>query len=131
MKQLFTLNEPVDSINCASKLFDRIKKIDLDYTQENMLMVCLSSSGRVIDSGIIFKGGLTQCMVDPKTIYSKALLNNACNIILAHNHPSGSLIPSKEDLKAMKMIKGAGEIITIKLLDFIVFNRKEYYSCME
>ena len=70
-------------------------------------------------------------LIDPKTIFRKALLHNANSIIVAHNHPSGNLRPSKEDLDIMERIREAGKIITIRLLDFIIFNEGEYYSCLD
>lgn len=130
MRQLLTLKEPIDAISCASDLFDQLKDISIDFSQENTIAVYLNSSNQVLGSEIIFKGGLNSCVIDPKTIFRRALLNNACSIIVAHNHPSGNLKPSQEDLKIMEIIKKAGEIVTIRLLDFIVFNGEEYWSCM-
>lgn len=52
-------------------------------------------------------------------------------VILAHNHPSGNLLPSKEDIEVTKQLKSAGETLEIKLLDHIIFNQKGYHSFLE
>jgi DNA repair protein RadC len=51
--------------------------------------------------------------------------------IVAHNHPSGELTPSKEDIEITKQLKSAGEIVGIRLLDHIIFNDRGYYSLLE
>ena len=52
-------------------------------------------------------------------------------LIVAHNHPSGGISPSKEDVEITKQLKAAGETLGIKLLDHIIFNQKDYYSFLE
>lgn len=72
--------------------------------------------------------GIHAKTVDPKTIFRVALLKNANSIIIAHNHPSGELKPSSNDIDIFEMIKKAGDLISIKCLDSIIFNKKEFYS---
>jgi DNA repair protein RadC len=56
----------------------------------------------------------------------------SCNsIILAHNHPSGNLEPSKEDIKITKILKQGADILGIKILDHLIFNKKGYNSIIE
>jgi DNA repair protein RadC len=64
-------------------------------------------------------------------VFADPITDRASSIIVAHNHPSGGLIPSKEDLEITKQLKSAGEILGIKLLDHIIFNDKGYYSLLE
>jgi DNA repair protein RadC len=130
MNKIIELKEGNDKILCSSDFFDEVKKIKIDYTQENMLVVYVNTKNQVIDVDILFKGGLNACMVDIRTIYRNALLHNACSILIAHNHPSGDLKPSSEDITIYKRLKEIGNIIDIKCLDSIIFNEVDYY-CME
>jgi DNA repair protein RadC len=129
MNQVFILKESTSSIKEASDLFKKIKRIKIDYSQENFILFCLNSRNEVVNSKVLFKGGLDCCISDPKTIFREALLNNSCKIIVAHNHPSGNLKPSGEDLENKIILERAGDLISIKVLDFIIFNKKEFYSC--
>ena len=131
MKQLIQLKEPIGEIKDPVQLFDKIKKINIDYEQENLIVFYLNVSNQIINSEVLFKGGLSSCMVDPKTLFRKALLNNAYSIIIAHNHPTGNLKPSFEDRTITNKLKKAGDLIDIKLLDQIIFNKKEFYSLQE
>lgn len=128
MKRLFILHEPDNKISCSSDLFLNIKKINIDYSQENFIVFCLNTKNQVIDAKVIHIGGLNACIVDPKTIFRYALLNNATSIIIAHNHPSGDLAPSSEDKNVFNDLKKVGDLLLLRVLDSIIFNKKEYYS---
>lgn len=128
MKELIILKESVDGIKEAKDIFKKIKKINIDYTQENFLIFYLNTKSKVLDSEVLFKGGLNASLVDLKTIFRNALLRNSNSIIVAHNHPSNDLNPSYEDKEVFKAIKDAGDIISIGVLDSIIFNKKEFFS---
>ena len=128
MKQLLILNETIADIKKASDVFKNIKKINIDYTQENFILICLNSKNNIIKSEILFKGGLTSCIVCPKILFRKALINNSNAIIVAHNHPSNDLTPSDEDRKVYNKLKIIGNELNLKVLDNIIFNEKEFYA---
>lgn len=128
MKEIFIIKENKTVINSPSDLFKDIKKIEIDYSQENFIVFYLRTNNTIIKGEVLFKGGLNCVHMDVKMIYRNALLNNANAIIIAHNHPSDNLSPSIEDVEGYARIKEAGEIITIKCLDSVIFNKKEYYS---
>jgi len=112
----------------AKDIFKKIKRININYNQENFLIFCLSSNNKVLSNKVLFKGGLNACLIDLKTIFKEALLKNAVKIIIAHNHPSKNLSPSQEDKDILTAVKNAGLILNIVVLDGIIFNKKEYYS---
>src|SRR3989344_7367004 len=116
MKQIIILKED-KGINSPIDLFKNIKKINIDYQQENVILFCLDTKNNIINTEILFKGGLRDCICDPKTLFRTALLNNSNSIIIAHNHPSNSLTPSKEDLDIYNRLKEAGKIISLNVLD--------------
>ena len=113
----------------ADNLFERIKRINIDYSQENFLVFYMNTKHKILHTEILFKGGLNSSIVDLRTLFRNTLLQNAHKIVVAHNHPSGNLTPSEEDLDVYKNMKEAGKIIQIEVLDFVIFNRTEFFSC--
>lgn len=118
-------------VNCGEDVFKRIKSIDIDYQQENFLVFYLNTKNGIIGEEILFKGGVNACLICPNTLFRKALLNNSDKIIVAHNHPSGDLTPSSEDIMVFEKLKEGGEVIELKVLDSIIFNKEGYYSQIE
>lgn len=76
-------------------------------------------------------GLVNKSQVHPREVFADPITDRAATIIIAHNHPSGDLIPSKEDTEVTRQLKAAGETLGIKLLDHIIFNNKGYYSFLE
>ena len=127
MKQILTLKENKGFSN-PSGVFKNIQKINIDYKQENFLILCLNTKNKLIHSEVIFKGGLNACLICPKTLFRIALKYNSDKIIIAHNHPSDDLKPSDEDKEVFNKLKEVGDILDLKVLDSIIFNKKEFYA---
>lgn len=99
---------------------------------ETMIMLCLNRAQRVIAVYKLSQGGLAGTVCEPSMIFQCAILTNSAGIILAHNHPSGNLIPSQGDLDITKRVKQAGILLGIKLLDHIILSpENKYYSIGE
>jgi DNA repair protein RadC len=88
----------------------------------------LNNANKIIQHEIISEGGMTGTVADPRIIIKKALTYNAVSIILCHNHPSGSLVPSKADESLTKKIQEAAMLFEIKVLDHIIVSNEGYYS---
>ncbi|MEN7981824.1 MAG: JAB domain-containing protein [Nanoarchaeota archaeon] len=131
MQQVIYLKENSDSIKNAKTIFDNISKIKVDYEQENFLVFFLDTRLEIIDTEVLFKGGLNSCLIDPKTIFRKALLKNSAAIIVSHNHPSRNLSPSSEDIESFNELKKIGELLDLSVLDSIIFDENKYYSLSE
>jgi DNA repair protein RadC len=99
---------------------------DIDYEQFAIIM--LNQANQVLKVESISEGGVTGTVVDPKRVFRTALTNNAINIILAHNHPSGSLKPSKNDLDLTQKLKKAGEYLQIMVLDHLILGDNKFLS---
>ena len=99
MNQVFILSEPLGIISSPSDLFSNIKEFGIDHSQENFIIFLLDSSNKVIQSKVLFKGGLNSCLIDPKTLFRFALLHDANSIIVAHNHPSGNRLQNEQKSK--------------------------------
>jgi DNA repair protein RadC len=102
-----------------------LNTIDL---KETFKILCLDRANNVIGIHTVSEGGVSGTVVDVKMIFSTALLANASGIILAHNHPSGSLIPSEPDKKITAKIKKAGDLLDIAVLDHLIITSTGFYS---
>lgn len=91
----------------------------------------LKTNGEVINLNVVSMGSLNASVMEAREIFKSSILSNAASIILLHNHPSGELQPSKEDLNLTKRIELAGEILGIPLLDHIILGQGEYMSFQE
>jgi len=94
-------------------------------------MLALDNKLNVVSYCDVARGDISQSFLNPREIFKRALVSNAKSIIIAHNHPSGDVTPSLEDSTVTKIIKEAGEIMGIKLLDHVIVGEKEYYSFFE
>jgi DNA repair protein RadC len=99
-----------------------------DYRHEVFAVLFLNRANRVNHFEIISEGGITGTVADPRIILRKALEEDAVSIILCHNHPSGSLIPSRTDEQLTNKIKNAAALLDIKVLDHIIVSNSGYYS---
>ena len=102
-----------------------------DELQEKFYIVCLSSSNQIIKHELLFVGTLNASLVHPREIFKTALSNNAANIILMHNHPSGNPEPSSEDISITRKISDAGKLLEIQIFDHIIIAGNSYTSFVE
>ena len=105
-------------------LWDKNK---IDYV-EHFYALYLNRANKVIGSILLSTGGCVGTIVDVKVLIQGALLSNAQAIVIAHNHPSGSLIPSNSDLDITSRIKTACNYFEISLLDHLIIADNDYYS---
>ncbi len=99
-----------------------------DNQREVFAVLFLNQANRLNHFEIISEGGITGTVADPRVILKKALEENATGIILCHNHPSGSLTPSKADTALTEKIKSAAKFHDITVYDHIIVSDQGYYS---
>lgn len=99
-----------------------------DYKHEVFAVLFLNRANKVNHFEIISEGGITGTIADPKVILKKALETDATSIILSHNHPSGSLKPSRADEALTIKIKEAAKLLDINVIDHIIVSDEGYYS---
>lgn len=99
-----------------------------DRPAEVFAVLYLSQSNRINHFNIVSEGGITGTIADPRLIIRKALETNAVNLVLCHNHPSGSLQPSAADQLLTRKIKDAAQLFDITVLDHIIVSEEGYYS---
>jgi DNA repair protein RadC len=102
-----------------------------DRKQEHFICVSLTGANEVIATRVVSVGLVNKTQVHPREVFADPITDRASAIIVAHNHPSGGLRPSKEDVDITKSLKAAGETLGIRLLDHIIFNHQGYYSFLE
>jgi len=102
-----------------------------DRKQEHFICISVNGANEVITSRVVSVGLVNKTQVHPREVFADPITDRASAIIVAHNHPSSGLRPSKEDIEITKQLKSAGETLGIKLLDHIIFNHKGYYSFLE
>lgn len=117
-------NVITSSTDIANFLQTKLK----DYKNEVFAVVFLNRSNKINNFQIISEGGITGTVADPRIILKRALEENAVSIILCHNHPSGSLKPSKADQELTYKIKEAAKYLDIKVLDHLIVSDEGYYS---
>jgi DNA repair protein RadC len=99
--------------------------------QEHFLVITLDGAQHVISVHIASIGLLNRTLVHPRETFRRAILDNSGSVILAHNHPSGDLTPSREDREATERMVKAGRILGIEVLDHLIITRSGLYSLKE
>lgn len=117
------INQPEDIVPMLMK-YARKK-------EEHFYAVCLNGQHEIIAVKHITKGLVNRTLVHAREVFREAVRKNACAVIVAHNHPSGSSRYSREDADVTKRLKDAGEILGIPLLDHVIVSTGGYYSFLE
>ncbi|RYZ63111.1 MAG: DNA repair protein [Chitinophagaceae bacterium] len=118
------ISSSADAYDILKELWDE-GKMDL---VEQFKVLFLNRANRVLCLFNVSSGGITGTVADPRIIYTAALKVNAVSLILSHNHPSGSLKPSRQDEELTGKIKWAGSFLDIKVLDHVILSSEGYYS---
>jgi DNA repair protein RadC len=117
----FKITGPSDSVSFLRSIFP-------DNSREHFLAIFLDGNHQVVCFSVISTGTANSSLVHPREVFQRAILAGAISIIVAHNHPSGSLTPSSEDRSTTCRIKEAGEILGIKVLDSLIITATAAYS---
>ncbi len=96
--------------------------------QEHFLSITLDGASRVIETRIVSIGTLTQSLVHPREVYADAIADRAAGIVVAHNHPSGTLEPSRADRTVTDRLREVGDLVGIELLDHVILSPEGYFS---
>ncbi|MFH1028559.1 MAG: DNA repair protein RadC, partial [Pseudomonadota bacterium] len=102
-----------------------------DRKQEHFLSITVNGANEVLNVRVVSIGLVDRTPAHPREVFADVVADRASGLIVAHNHPAGSLEPSDADVKATRQLRQAGEIMGIQLLDHIIFNRSSYFSFLE
>ena len=100
----------------------------MDLTHEEFWILCLNQANKVEHMRLIGRGGVAGVIADPKVVFREALAHNACGLVLAHNHPSGSIRPSEPDIQLTHKLSNAGKFLDIHVYDHLIIAGNDYYS---
>ena len=115
-------------INCSKDAYVQLAPKLLDLPHEEFWMLLLNRRNKVVKTELISRGGISGTVADVRLILKSALENLATSIVLAHNHPSGSLLPSREDQHLTQKVKQAASLFDIQVVDHLIIGDKSYYS---
>lgn len=115
-------------ITSADVVFEVMQPIIGDLGHEEFWILYLNNSNKILQKLQLSKGGMTGTLVDVRLAFKNALEVGATSVILAHNHPSGTLKPSEADKQLTRKLKLAGESLDIKVLDHLIVTQKSYFS---
>lgn len=119
------------TINSTAKAGEYVLTLCAGRTYEVFYVICLDAQHKVIYPALVHEGTIDQAPVYPRLIVETALRHKAQSVILAHNHPGGTPIPSPQDIEVTKRIQVALEQISISVLDHIIAAGEQYVSCAE
>ena len=123
-----TESKPPEFIGFSKDGYDIMRRQLVDLQHEEFWIILTGRSGKVLGKELVSKGGLSNTLIDLKIIFGAALQYKANGIVLVHNHPSGNLKPSHEDMVLTKRIADAGRILDIMVTDHLIITDNGYYS---
>ena len=118
----------ITKITSSKSVFELLQPIIGELQHEEFWIVYLNNSNKILQRAQLSKGGITGTLVDVRLVMKQALELGAVGLILAHNHPSGTLKPSVADQQITQKLKKAAAVLDIKVLDHLIITQKEYYS---
>ena len=118
-------------ISKPNEIVDLLKIFLEDCDREKLIVCCLNTKNEPTSISVVSVGSLNTSIVHPREVFKTAVMSNSASIILAHNHPSSDITPSKEDIDITERIKQGGNILGIKLLDHLILGDGKYLSLLE
>ncbi len=116
------------AVRSSQELAEYLRISFKDFNYEVFAVVFLNRANKIKHFEIVSRGGITGTVADPRLILKKAIEEEATSIVLSHNHPSGSLKPSRADEEITQKIKQAAKYFDINVLDHIIVSDEGYYS---
>ena len=118
----------LDEVKSSRDGYNIMRRHLMDLNHEEFWIMLIGRSSKVLAKELVSKGGLSGTVADPKIIFHMALQHQASALIMVHNHPSGNLKPSREDLVLTKKIADAGRMLDINVLDHLIITDSGYFS---
>lgn len=118
-------------IKCSLDVYNLVKDELENELQEKLLVIFLNTRKYVIRKKIIFIGTVNGSVVHARDVFREAVKCNAVSIILVHNHPAGSVVPSMQDVNMTNNFIRIGRIMDINVIDHIIIGKNNYYSFLE
>ncbi|MEH6678944.1 MAG: DNA repair protein RadC [Sediminicola sp.] len=120
--------QKITKIINSESVFQILQPYMGELSHEEFWILYLNNSNKILHMGQLSKGGITGTLVDVRLVLKQALELGAVALVLAHNHPSGGLSPSKADKMVTQKIKTAADTVDIKILDHVIITQEDYFS---
>ena len=128
-KRLFMSSVDHDNkITCSNDVYSNMKYFLKDKKQEYFYCLYLNNKNEILERKLLFMGTVNRSVVHPREVFKYAYLSSASGIICVHNHPSGDVNPSLEDINFTKALLDIGKIQDIPILDHVIVGQDKYYS---
>ena len=114
-------------ITSAQEVYNELKSFSTK-SQEHFLTITLDGASHIINTRTVFIGTLNQSIVHPREVFADAIADRAAGIIIAHNHPSGTLEASRADIQITQRLKEVSKLVGIELLDHVILSKHGFYS---
>lgn len=114
-------------ITSAQEVYNELKSYSTK-SQEHFLTITLDGASHIINTRTVFIGTLNQSIVHPREVFADAIADRAAGIIIAHNHPSGTLEASRADIQITQRLKEVSKLVGIELLDHVILSKHGFYS---
>lgn len=114
-------------INCPEDAIELLYPIMQEFDREVVCVINLNSANKPINVNFASIGALNYAIVNPRELFKTSILSNASSMILVHNHPSGSLTPSKEDIQTTDRMAHLCKLMDIRLTDHIIIGDSNHY----
>jgi DNA repair protein RadC len=118
----------IETIISSRDGYNLMRRHLVDLNHEEFWIILLGRASKVLGKELISKGGLSGTVADPKVIFHVAIQHQASGIILVHNHPSGNLKPSHQDISLTKNLAAAGKMLDIQIFDHLIITDNAYFS---
>ena len=122
--QTRTISSPKDA-------YEMIKEQLEGLDREQFIIACLNTKNEPTNITVVSVGSLNKAIVHPREVFKTAILSNAASIMAFHNHPSGEITPSQQDIQLTNRLYEAGELLGIKLLDHLIIGDGTFTSLKE
>ena len=118
-------------IKSPKNIFPLLKEKIINFHKEYFMVVSLDNRNKVINIDVVSIGTLNSSLIHPRETFEVAIKNHAAGIIICHNHPSGELRPSKDDLVVTQNLVKAGKLLGIEVADHLIITKDSYFSFKE
>lgn len=130
-KRILQFDIKKEKITSSYGLAQHLIQETRDLEQEHFILLTLNTKNQIIRQRTLFIGTLNQSIAHPRDIFREAIRDNAAQIIVAHNHPSGDLTPSEADTRFTSRLTKICELVGIQMLDHLILGESTYYSYAE
>jgi DNA repair protein RadC len=130
-RRLQRTGDPRPRLATPGDIFRHLAPLLCGLRREVFHVLCLNSRNVLLRDACVAEGTADACLVDPREVFSAALISRASAVVLAHNHPSGDATPSSADVALTRQLVQAGQVLGIKVLDHLILGDGTYSSFLE